>query len=74
MFRPSRIFHRFNSGTGFLEWFFHAREGAFGPYPTKQQAYLSLQDYVRAKIYAEDDGGRSRETIKESWVFADTDY
>ncbi len=65
MFRPHRISSQRNPNTGLIEWFFSTREGLFGPYPSKEQALFSLNDFVQARANAGEDGGRSKET-KES--------
>jgi len=59
VFRTARIFNQLSTETGLNEWFFMAREGVFGPYPSKELALKYLNDFVERKIKAADDCGRS---------------
>ncbi len=66
MFEPHRIFSQSNPTTGVIEWFFYAREGLFGPYPSKEQAVFSLNDFIQARTNAGEDGGRSKQLGESS--------
>ncbi len=59
MFGVERVFCQNDMKTGSNEWFFSAREGFFGPFPSKEQADRALEEFVRRCIKNGDDGGRS---------------
>jgi len=58
MFQPDRLFSQRNSISGVVEWFFHAREGTFGPYDAKLAAKKILDEFVALRVASHDDGGR----------------
>jgi len=67
MFQPDRLFSQRNPATGLIEWYFHAREGTFGPYGAKDAAKKILDEFVALRIASNDDGGRgARQSIKLS--------
>jgi len=59
MSTSDRTFSRLNPLTGETEWFFNAREGVFGPFPTQEIALNAVTEFVRQKIGQNDDAGRS---------------
>lgn len=58
MSMSDRTFSRLNPVTGGIEWFFNAREGVFGPFPTQEIALNAVTEFVRQKIEQNDDAGR----------------
>lgn len=61
MFAPNRIFSMHRIATGKTEWYFQAREGNIGPYPTKSQAELMLEKFIQTCIELGYAGGRKWE-------------
>ncbi|MFM8333794.1 MAG: hypothetical protein ACKN9T_19140 [Candidatus Methylumidiphilus sp.] len=59
MFGVDRIFSERNGATGLVEWFFMAREGIFGPYPSKELSTARMHEFTAKCRAANDDGGRS---------------
>lgn len=59
MFELDRTFSQYNAKTGLTEWYFNAREGVCGPYPTKQKAAEELKAFIELRMLLKDDGGRS---------------
>jgi hypothetical protein len=59
MFKPDRLFSQRNLATGGIDWYFHAREGTFGPYDSKAAAKKILDEFVALRVATNDDGGRA---------------
>lgn len=59
MFGTSRVFVQSDAKTGLSGWFFAAREGAFGPYPSREVAAKSLDEFIKQRLRENDDGGRT---------------
>lgn len=59
MFRLDRSFSQRNEKTGLMEWFFNAREGIYGPYPSKELADKGLKKFIDYHSQTGNDGGRS---------------
>ncbi|TAK62249.1 DUF6316 family protein [Methylobacter sp.] len=59
MFKSARTFCQRNAETGLMEWFFHAREGIYGPFFDKEKAVKALEKFIKQNIETFDDGGRS---------------
>lgn len=57
MFNADRTFYINNEKTGEVEWYFQAREGNAGPYASKQEAQLMLQEFIKECIEHGDKGG-----------------
>ena len=58
MFEADRTFYINNEKTGEIEWYFQAREGNAGPYASKQEAQLMLQEFFKECIEYGDTGVR----------------
>ncbi|MFI3187942.1 hypothetical protein BCS42_14700 [Crenothrix sp. D3] len=59
MFEIDRFFSQYDAKTGLTEWYFNAREGVYGPYPTKQKAVEELKTFIEHQKKIKDDGGRT---------------
>lgn len=59
MFRLDRTFSQRSEKTGLMEWFFNAREGTYGPYPSKELAAKGLKEFIDYHKQRGSDGGRS---------------
>ena len=59
MFQADRVFFQCSLATGLVEWFFLAREGTFGPYPSQQVSREMLSEFVARNKAANNDGGRA---------------
>lgn len=66
MFKADRTFYINNDKTGEVEWYFQAREGNAGPYASKQEAQLMLQEFIKECIEHGDKGGRTTEEESKS--------
>ena len=76
MFDIDRTFCQRNNKTGLMEWYFHAREGLYGPYETKIMASNELKIFVERRKLVDDDGGRDKTKIKSKLTLSlikDTD-
>lgn len=60
MFKASRVFSHRNPNTGFIEWYFSAREGNFGPFNDMQTAAKELDAFIQDCIKNGHDGGRAK--------------
>jgi hypothetical protein len=58
MFDVDRVFYTSNAESGRVEWYFQAREGNSGPYQSKKEAQLMLQEFIKERIADGDTGGR----------------
>ena len=58
MFKVDRTFYIANIITGEAEWYFQTREGNVGPYASKQEAHLMLQEFIKENIESKNTGGR----------------
>lgn len=58
MFKTNRVFSTINTETGSMKWYFQAREGRVGPFDSKQQAVISLKDFIQDAIKQGESGGR----------------
>jgi len=58
MFEVDRVFYTSNEQSGKVEWFFQAREGNSGPYESKKEAQLMLQEFIKERIADGNTGGR----------------
>ncbi|MDD5033168.1 MAG: hypothetical protein PHE55_00290 [Methylococcaceae bacterium] len=58
MFQLQRVFSQRNPNTGVMEWYFDAREGTMGPYPSEPTAQKALGDHIIFCIQNKLDGGR----------------
>lgn len=59
MFQADRVFFQRNPASGLVEWYFLAREGTFGPYPSQEIARTMLNEYIERHKAAKDTGGRT---------------
>ena len=59
MFKVDRTFYIANI-TGEAEWYFQAREGNVGPYASKQEAHLMLQEFIKENIESKNTGDATR--------------
>lgn len=59
MFTSNRIISYTNLSSGNISWFFLAREGAFGPFDSKQYTVAVLEQFVKNCIESNNTGGRS---------------
>ena len=59
MFEVDRTYYVNNGKTGKIEWYFQAREGNSGPYESKQEAQLMLQEFIKENIEYGNTGGRN---------------
>ena len=57
-----------------MEWFFNAREGIYGPYRSKNEASLSLKEFIKHCIDMDDDGGRTNPEQKQFSLIPRTEY
>lgn len=64
MFELDRTFSQYSAKTGLTEWYFNAREGVCGPYPTKQKAAAELEAFIKRQKKTNDDGGRAKGKTK----------
>ncbi len=62
-FRAGRFFYQAFVDGNCTGWFFNAREGAFGPFDTRQQAQIELEAFIEKCIAGNVTGGRSSETL-----------
>ncbi len=69
MFEAHRIFVRTNTNTGLTEWFFNAREGIFGPYPSEESVVVALNDFVAQRIKDGENAGRSNGRPVVYWSY-----
>ncbi len=60
MFGTSRLFRERNPATGSMDWFFMAREGAMGPYASRESAELALEEFKERCMRLGSTGGRSQ--------------
>ncbi len=58
-FSPSRVFHS-STPERAHGWYFAAREGVFGPYPSKEACSSALDNFVARCLASGDSGGRER--------------
>ncbi len=64
MFSVNRTFSTHNQKTGTIDWYFQAREGNCGPFPSQESAELRLNEFKIRCAKNKDDGGRnSRDVI-----------
>lgn len=59
MFELDRTFCQLNTKTGLREWFFSAREGLYGPFPSKEKAEMELKKFIQFNVVNASDGGRN---------------
>jgi hypothetical protein len=50
--------------TGEAEWYFQAREGNVGPYASKQEVHLMLQEFIKENIESKNTGGRDPKKVR----------
>ncbi len=62
-FRAGRFFYQAFVDGNSTGWFFNAREGAFGPFDTRQQAQIELEAFIEKCIAGNVTGGRSPDTL-----------
>ncbi len=59
MVDTERVYRQRNNETGLTEWFFPAREGTFGPFPSQETAIQALEEFKKYCIANGKNGGRS---------------
>ena len=64
MLKVDRTFYIANIITGEAEWYFQAREGNVGPYASKQEAHLMLQEFIKENIESKNTGGRDPKEVR----------
>jgi hypothetical protein len=60
MFEIDRTFSSRNPDSGFMDWYFSAWEGVYGPYSSKEKALEELNKFIQFCIETGDDGGRGK--------------
>lgn len=65
MFEIERVYGQHNNRTGLTEWFFSAREGIYGPFSSKEDAFEELGNFKKFNLENSNDGGRNLNNISK---------